>query len=78
MYRPPISAIVNVWTKYENFKSDAVVVDSAKNGTDGHQMEQIMGKPSAAPKIKTSVFKMALSDMHAKLYKYKYKYSYDD
>ena len=33
-----------------------ILIDSAKNGTDGHQMDQIMEKPSAAPKKKRFVF----------------------
>ena len=33
-----------------------ILIDFAKDGTNDHQMDQIMGKPNAAPKIKTSVF----------------------
>ena len=45
----PILAIVNVWAKHENFKG-LTLLDVAKNGTDGRQVDQIVGKPECGAK----------------------------
>ena len=48
-----------------------ILIDLAKNGTDGHQMDQIMGKPSAVAKIKASIFEWL--DTHAYLHMHQSK-----
>ena len=41
---------------------------AGKNGTDGHQIDQVMGKRSAAPKNKTSFFNGLLLNLRFALY----------
>ena len=55
----PISANVNDEAKHENLKADAadlILIDFAKSGTNGHRMDQTMGKTGCSAKNHNFVF----------------------
>ena len=67
MYFPPFPPLF-IWTKHENFKANAADLDIdqfCKNGTDGHQMDQVIGKPEGSAKNQNFVFYSA--NIHCKL-----------
>ena len=52
MYSHSFPLMLTFIPKHENFKADAadLEIDFAKNGTNGHQMDQIMGKTECSAK----------------------------
>ena len=52
-------------------RQSQILIDSLKDGADGHQMDQIMGKTACSAKIKTSVF-LKWSRDHLKKLQYKF------
>ena len=65
MYSPPFPLMLtldqNTLTS-KPMRQIQILIDFTKNGTDGHQMDQIMGKTKCSAKNKSFVFLSGLMD----------------